>query len=260
MVNNTYMEITTTTINRNSGRRAAVNALAIVGFIALIIIGIGLAIYSARFMPSLASRFGGAAVSLSSVFHRADENPSLQVVTATTTLPIADEDAAAVATTTPATDTKPATGTHAGTGTGTTKYTTVTTTQIIAPYGDPDLTVRITAVGYLRSSGDTDSFVESGTVPSGKNGAVKFTVTNTGTNVTGSWKFRVEVPTSPSQTFTSPSQDSLKPNDSVDYVLGFEKGQKGNNRDIVVTVDSGKNVSESNENNNEDSESIDIKN
>jgi hypothetical protein len=80
------MEITTTTINRNPDRRAAVNALAIVGFIALLIIGIGLAIYSARFVPNIASRFGGAAVSLSSIFKKS-EDPALEVVTATTTLP-----------------------------------------------------------------------------------------------------------------------------------------------------------------------------
>jgi hypothetical protein len=257
MVHKKHMEITTTTINRNPSRRAAVNALAIVGFIALIIIGIGLAIYSARFAPTVASRLGGAAVSLSSVFRPAGEAPSLQVVTATSSIPFADEVTATstVATTTGSTATG---GTHTSTGGNATTYTTVTTTQIVDPYGDPDLTVHITDVGYLRTDGKTNTFVSSNNVPSGKDGAVKFTVTNSGTNVTGSWKFRVDVPTNPSQTFTSPSQESLKPGDNVDYVLGFEKGKKGDNRDITVTVDSGKNVSESNEGNNEDSESIDI--
>jgi hypothetical protein len=62
------MEITTTTTTRNPARHAAINGLAIVGFIALLVAGIALAIYSARFLPKTASRIGAAAVSLSSVF------------------------------------------------------------------------------------------------------------------------------------------------------------------------------------------------
>ncbi len=58
------MEIMTTTVNRNPGRRAAVNALAVVGFLALLAAGIALAIYSASYFPKIASRLGGAAVSL----------------------------------------------------------------------------------------------------------------------------------------------------------------------------------------------------
>jgi hypothetical protein len=251
------METTTTTSNGSQNRRAAVNALAFVGFIALIILGIALAIYSARYMPKLASRFGGAAVSLSSIFHSADENdqPSLNVVTSTTTLPIQDA--------TPATTTetvKPAgTKTTAGSPSTVTTVRTVVTTGSGPLYGKSDLSVRITDVGYMRRDGDTDTFVSSDEVPDNRDGAVKFTVTNLGTNETDNdWKFEVDVPTSPSQHFTSPTQRNLKPGDSIDYVLGFEKGKEGNNRDIEVTVDSSDRVSESNERNNEASRSIDI--
>lgn len=253
------MEITTTTINRNPGRRAAVNALAFVGFIALLIIGIILAIYSARYLPRLSSRLGGAAVSLSSVFHKND-TAQLQVVTATTTLPIEDATTPAetTSTTTTTVETTP-TKKPVSTTPGQTTYTTITTTTGPAElYGKSDLTVKITAVGYLTRSGDTDTFVESSSIPSGKNGAVKFTVTNAGTNTTGSWKFEASVPTSPSQTFTSPTQNSLAPGDSIDYVLGFEKGKKGNDRDIIVTVDPKDSIDESNEGNNEDAQAVDI--
>ena len=254
-----HMEITTTTVNRSPARRAAVNALAFVGFIALLIIGIGLAIYAARYLPKLTSRIGGAGVSLSSLFHSdGDDDASLQVVTSTTTLPIID-----TATTTATSSTaasKPAGTSHAA-GAGVGGYTTVTTvtTTHVAPYGDPDLSVRITDVGYLRDDGETNTFVASSYVPDNKDGAVKFTVTNTGTNVTGSWKFEVDVPSSPSQTFTSPTQKSLNPGDSVDYVLGFEDGREGDNREITVTVDSHDDVDESNERNNEASRDIDIR-
>ncbi|HWU24509.1 MAG TPA: CARDB domain-containing protein [Candidatus Paceibacterota bacterium] len=258
------MEITTTTINRNPGRRAAVNALAIVGFIALIIIGIGLAIYTAQNAPKIASKLSGAAVSLSSIFHHNSDNASLQVVTATSTLPFSGDSTTAttsLSTATSSTSNTGSAGTKTGTGTaGPTKYITVTTTTTVAPYGDPDLTVTITDVGYLRTKNDTDTFVASNSVSSGRDGAVKFTVKNIGTNVTGDWKFQLTLPTSSSNsTFTSPTQDSLKPGESVDYVLGFQHSRSGNDRAITVRVDSGKNVSESDEGNNYDSATIDLK-
>jgi len=254
------MELTTTTTDRTPARRAAVNALAFVGFIVLLILGIWLAVYVARYVPKVATRIGGAAVSLSSVFHHADEDASLQVVTSTTTLPIISE-----ATTTPAATTT-ASASHTGTGTAgsgsaggyVTTVTTVKTTAI-DPYGEPDLSVRITDVGYLREDGDTSSFVSSSYVPDDKDGAVKFTVTNGGTNVSGRWDFEVDVPTSPSQTYDSPTQNSLNPGDSVDYVLGFEDGREGDDRDITVTVDPDRDIHEMNENNNEASREIDIR-
>ncbi|MES2226041.1 MAG: CARDB domain-containing protein [Patescibacteria group bacterium] len=263
------MEITTTTTTQNPSRRAAINTLAAVGFVALLFIGIALAIYSARYVPLAVSRISTAAVSLSSVFHRSSDTPALQVVSvASTTLPIDGSQAliasstpiaTTTATTTTATTTTntPAKPAHtAGTATG--GYTVTTTTnQPIAPYGDPDLVVRITSVGYLTTS-DVDSYV-SGDVPNGKRGAFKFTVTNAGTNVTGSWKFRADVPMSSTYTFTSPTQPSLNPGDSVDFVLGFDKPKAGDNRTITVMVDSGKDVHESNEGNNEDSRTIDVR-
>lgn len=254
------MEITTTTINQKPGRRAAVNALAIFGFIALIIIGIGLAIYTARYAPKVGSKLNGAAVSLSSIFHRDSNDASLEVVTATSTLPFDD---ASTATSTLTTDTATSTaGTKTSTGgTGTViKYRTVTTTTTVAPYGDPDLTISITDVGYLRTKNDTDTFVASNSVSSGRDGAVKFTVKNVGTNVTGSWKFQAILPTSSSNTtFNSPTQDSLKPGESVDFVLAFQHSKSSNSRDITIKVDSGKNVDESDEGNNTDSDSITLK-
>ena len=256
------MEITTTTINRNPGRRAAVNALAIVGFIALLIIGIGLAIYSARFVPSIASRFGGAAVSLSSIFKQNDA-PALQVVTATTTLPFEAVTATSTATTTQTAATTTTAHTGTGTGTGTTGQTTTTVTTVttpVAPHGLSDLAVIITNVGYLNIPGNTSTFIPSNNVPNGKSGAIQFTVTNAGTNYTGNWSFNVSIPTSPSQNFSSGNQNSLAPGDSVDYTLGFDRGNSGPSRLITVTLDPNNLIAETNENDNIATRSIDINN
>ncbi len=264
MLNIVYMEITTTTVNQNPSRRAAINTLAVVGFIALIIIGIGLAIYSARYIPIAMSRVGTAAVSLSQVFRPAHQDPALQVVSlASTTLPIENDEATSTASTTlilPAATTTPVKTTQSGTtstsGATHTVVTTTTTTRP-APYGLADLAVTVTAVGYL-DNGTTDSFIPSTSIPYGKTGAVKFTVTNPGTNVTGSWSFRADVPTSPTFSFTSPVQQSLTPGDQIDYTLGFDRGLQGNNRVITITLDPTNSVLESNENNNSASGSVTV--
>jgi len=263
MVYKTYMEITTTTIEQNPNRRAAINALAAVGFIVLIAIGVALAIWSARYVPKAVSRIGSAAVSLSSVFRGHDEGPAQLGVVSTSTLPI---DGPVAITAPVATTTNPAaTSNHTGTtGSGSGSVSTQTVTTVVnkpAPlYGNPDLTVTITNVGYLRSGDDTDTFVASNSVPDNKEGAVQFTVANNGTNTTGTWKFKADIPTSPSLNYTSPTQPSMKPGDRIEYTLGFDRTKSGNNREITITVDSGHDVNESNENNNEDSENVDIRN
>lgn len=233
----------------SAGRRAAVGALAIVGFIALVIIGIGLAIYTARYLPDLSSKVGGGAVSFSSLFHK-KQDAGLQVVTSTTTLPFAE-----TSTTTSTTSVAQGTGSSAvtkGSSTGTaavTKY--VTTPTAVAPYGNPDLSANVTDVGYLPRTGDTNSFVGSNTIPSGTDGAVKFTITNVGTNVTGPWNFSVNIPTSPSQYFVSPDQASLNPGDSVDYILGFSRGfSSGQQVTVTVSADPSNRLIENSKTNN----------
>jgi hypothetical protein len=255
-----HMEITTTTINRNPTRRAAVNTLAVVGFIALIIIGIALAIYSARYVPKAVSRLGGAAVSLSQIFRPASTTPVLQVVSlASTTLPIENDAATSTASTTVTFPTATTTPVKTPVTGGTTTRTVVTTTTATrpAPYGLPDFAVTVTAVGYL-DNGTTDSFVPSTSIPYGKTGAVKFTVRNIGTNITGNWNFRADVPTSPSFSFTSPEQQSLYNGDQIDYTLGFDRGLQGNNRVITITVDPNNYITEQNENNNTSSGALTV--
>lgn len=254
------MEITTTTTDRSPNKQAAQSALAIVGFIALILIGIGLAIYAARYVPVALNRLGTGAVSLSSIFTPAEEDAADEpvVMLSETTVPFEP-----VATTTDSVD---ATPTYTAPAATVTRTNTVTYTQPVpvvvppqAPYGRADLAVEITAVGYC-SSDRVSSFRRANEVPDGENGGIQFQVRNIGTNTSGSWDFEYDLPTSPALSRTVSNQRTLGPGDRVDYTLCFTEPRSGNNRTVRIDVDSGREVTESNENNNADSAQVDIEN
>lgn len=255
------METTTIrTTNGGGARRAAVNALAIVGFIVLLFIGMALAIYAARFIPAAVSNIGSAAVYLSSQVFPSEDEGDLVVVDDTETVPFGDDET--VATSTPATTTSPTTGTG-GTVTNPrpgTPTTVVVPVQVPAStnyYGLPDLVVENVVTGYLNTS-DTSSFRTSDEVPDGKRGAVKFTVINRGTNVSGRFEFEVKLPTTRGYTYSSRSQQSLRPGERIEYVLGFDQTREGQNRTISIAVDQDDEIDESNERNNDRSVTIDI--
>ncbi len=251
-------------------RTTVVHTLAVVGFIALVGAGIGLAVYSARFVPAAATRFGAAAVYLGSVFTPAPE-PSLSVVptpTASTTIPFGEESPAAAANTaaqpapTPAKQTAPTAGQKT-----TSTYPAggpVATTNTLA--GLPDLIVLVKAIGYLTSA-SADSFVASSTVPSGLRPAVNFTIKNIGTNATGPWCFSASIPTSSISLYESAPQQNLNPGDYIDYTLGFDQANRGTDQTISVTANiadtanaatCARVVTESNSNNNTASAKITI--
>ncbi len=234
------MEISTTTLEEPTPRRAAVNALAVVGFVTLLCVGVTLAVYGARYVPAFVSRIGSAAVSLSQTLTSGAHTPaSLEVITASSSLPISVPGLV--------TATSTATSTIDTITAGLPTATTHTPTTSTAPHGKADLSVVTLGTGYL-SNNASDSFVASGTVPSGKHGAIKFVVTNVGTNYSGTWQFTANIPSAP--TFTSPMQQSLGPNDRIEYVLGFDQVQGTSDRIITISVDDTNSVSESNESNN----------
>lgn len=260
-----------------SNRESAIRALAGVGVVALILVGMTIAVYTARYIPAVVSSIGQAAVSMTSIFTPAKPS-KLEVVNTGTVLPF---DTSVTATST-ATTTATTTGSAAATTTVTTKNATPTagaasesayvipgsegTSPNIANntlYGQSDLTTTNVTVGYLplNSSSDSD-FVPSQTVPAGTRFAVKFTVTNQGTNTTGNWDFSAQLPTNQSYTFHSPTQQALNPGDRIDFMLHLDAGQArtGTNQVVTITLDPNKNVSESNENNNFASASVSINN
>lgn len=260
------MEITTTTTNETPRRQAAVNALAIVGFLVLIIIGIVLAIYAARYLPNA---LNGSASAITSIFKSGDgQNPDLNVITSTSTVPfepIASTTVPFDETVTKSSDTdtspKDTNVTKSGSKSTTTKTTTVTrrvpvTVPAPAPYGKGDLAVRITAVGYCTSD-NPDSFRTSDTVTGTKNGGVQFAIKNLGTNVISRWDFSYKVPSDLSEQ-TERDQHGLNPGDEIDYTLCFEKPKVGDNRQIRIEADPNDRVDESNEGNNVATATVDI--
>lgn len=259
------METTTiTTETGSSTKRVAVNALAIVGFIVLIGIGMMLAVYAATFVPTAVTRLGSAAVYLSSVFVPAEKPATLEVVTPGTTVPFPEAPAVTEATTTPAVAATPAaTPAAIAPSAGPVKTTVYTVGTVPKPtpvlYGLPDLTVDIVATGYLTSS-DISTFIKSDTIPDDMRVAVKFTITNKGTNASGRFDFDATLPTTRTYTFTSDKQDSLLPGESSnEFILWFDRSRSGDDRVITITVDEDSDIKESNESNNSDSVKVEIK-
>lgn len=254
----------------NSTRQAAINGLAVTGFIALIALGIWLSVYSTRFVPDVANRVGTAAAYLGSVFVPAPApTPTLSVVpNASTTISFDNESSAsstteATSTATVASSdnkttekTKPvAVATTAGKEATSTYLMSGTASPVYS--GLPDLIVTINAVGYLATS-SADSFVASQTVPAGSRPAVRFTIKNIGTNVSGAWRFSASIPTQSAYVYGSDLQQSLNPGDSIDYTLGFDQANTGANKMISITANSDHAIAESNSNNDSASATITI--
>ena len=240
------------TENPSPARSAAVTGLAIAGFIALIILGIGLAVYSARFVPSAVGGLGSAATYIGSLFTPAEE-PGLAVVPGATTTPTTTGTSTPAATTTPpaaATTTNPTPSvTPPPVAPQPGPESTVTYgNPRPAPYGLADLAVTITGVGF-GTTPNFSGFVATSTISKTAMGAVKFRITNVGTNVSGAWSFTATVPTNPYTIRSFPGQISLNPGDSIEYVLNFTELTPGN-QTISVTADPEKLIGESNEDNN----------
>ena len=239
-----------------TARQAAINGLAIVGFIALVAAGIWLAMYSTRYVPMVVNRVGSAAVYLGSVFTPADE-PILSVVpasTASTTISFGDSNSTISTPTTPA-NKNPIKTTAGERTSGTYQISGATTTKALS--GLPDLVINIDAVGYLAST-SADSFVATSTMQSSNRPAVKFMIKNIGTNVAGQWRFSASIPTSSAYLYYSPLQQSLNPGDSIDYTLGFDQPIAGSNKMISVTANFDHAIGESNTNNNSASAQLTI--
>lgn len=239
-------------------RQAVINSLAVVGFIALIALGVSLAIYSARYVPTAVDRLGAAAVSLSQIFTPAP-HPSLSVVpNASTTISFGNGNATSTNATTTQTKTpaeKPVATIPTTSGTKTTGTYPINGKAVLS--GLPDLIVTINAVGYLATS-SPDSFIPSATVPSGSRAAVTFTIKNIGTNATGAWRFSASIPTQTAYIYQSLPQQSLNPGDSIDYTLGFDQANKGRGQTISVSANFDHAVTESNPDNNSASATLTI--
>ncbi|MFA6278932.1 MAG: cohesin domain-containing protein [Candidatus Paceibacterota bacterium] len=241
------------TFNRKT--ETAVTGLAVVGFISLVAAGMWLAVYSTRFVPDVVNGIGTAAVYIGSVFTPESE-PSLSIVSTPTTIFFGEASTTSAASTVETTILPKQTKTTAGANTsGVYQIGGVATTTSL--YGLPDLVVNITAVGYLAAA-SADSFIASSTIPADSRPAVRFTIKNIGTNVTGAWRFSVSIPTQSYYIYQSQLQQSLAPGDSIDYTLGFDQAIRGSDKMISVTTNFDHAVTESNFDNNSDSTKVTI--
>ena len=256
-------------------RQTTIACLAAVGFVALVGVGIWLAIYSTRFVPTVVNRTGAAAVYLGtemnnganaaavylgSIFNQAPSSVISSVSTSTEPTIISFGVASSTVSTTTAKSTvvKPhiPVATTAGEKTENT-YQISGGTSTSGLSGLPDLVVNIDNVGYLQSI-STDSFIASSTIPAGSRPAVKFTVKNIGTNVSGSWRFSASIPTQTVYIYQSQLQQPLNPGDSIDYTLGFDQSSAGANKTISITANFDHLVGESNTDNNSASTAVTI--
>ncbi|MBU6490647.1 hypothetical protein KGQ25_00570 [Patescibacteria group bacterium] len=238
-------------------RRAAVFALATVGFVTLVALGVSLAIYSARYVPSTVGGIGAAAVSISQIFAPAPA-PVLTVVptASSTTIPF-DSVGSTSSTSESKTETVPSKTAIAPTAGNKTSTTYQVGTGAPTLSGLPDLIVTISSVGYLTST-STDSFVAATSVPHGASPAVKFIIKNIGTNVAGPWRFSASIPTSSNSIYQSLPQQSLNPGDYIEYTLGFSQPIAGADKMISITANFDHAVSESNMNNNSASAEVTV--
>jgi hypothetical protein len=238
---------------------AAVTALAIVGFIALLILGIALAIFSSQYVPQAVSKLG------TEVGSSANTPNTLSVLTASST-PASGDELLTVNTTTL---TPPSTGTStnatapASNASTAAAPATTPSESSSAPahsrglYGLPDLATKIIATGYLAGP-DTSSFVPASIIPPGARPAVEFSIANNGTNSSGPWNFLAEIPSKGNQVFTSPTEPSLNPGDHTVFTLGFNEAIPGPAQTITVIADPNDNIVESNEGNNSASAAVTI--
>ena len=246
--------------NNITTRPEVVNGLAVVGFITLIALGISLAVYSSRFVPNTVGGLGAAAVSLSQIFTSAE--PTLTVVPAAQPLlPFSEmssttdmQSASAPADTTP---NKPATSTTAPQPNWTPNNPVVATNgtnSSPAPatyHGLPDLSVQIETVGYTVADG---SIVSPTSIPAYKQGAVKFRVTNVGTNVSGQWTVSISVA---GNTYTQ-VVDSLVPTEPRGFIAYFINVQPGADRTVIITIDPNHQLAESSTANNTATTSVTV--
>lgn len=115
-----------------------------------------------------------------------------------------------------------------------------------------DLSTRITDVGIMDNN---DRFYSASSLNEDDKIAVKFEIENLGGTSTGSWRFKIDMPTDDDNVFYSGTQSSLAPGQKVQFTFGFDNPDVGTN-EISIEADYDDDINENNENNNDDSISI----
>lgn len=121
---------------------------------------------------------------------------------------------------------------------------------------DADLLITSMDVGRISGS----RFIEDDEIDENDTAAVRFVVKNQGGESTGSWKFKIDnLPYNNDDTYTSKSYASLRPGQSIEIIADFDQIDEGR-YSIKIEVDSQDNVDEEKENNNTESETLEVNN
>lgn len=220
------------------GEKKAVSGIAVVGFIAVVIIGMILAVYASRYVPQFLNSLSSAVYLSSDSANNGKATTTPTVVTPAPTTTIVPETPATVATSAPQLPNE-------------TGYTprTYTPTRVVTTrpnlYGYADLAVSSLEVGYQSGS----SFIETSRIPSGRDMVVKFTVKNVGTNIASGWRVRVRVE---GQSDAIAYGGSLNPNGYQNFTLRATD-LESDTYTTRIDVDYTNAVAETNESNNNDS-------
>jgi|CXWL01.1.fsa_nt_gi hypothetical protein len=230
---------------RGSATKATVNGLAIVGFAALILGGVFLAVYAASYVPQALSRLTGAVI----LSNEEPTNPETQIpapapTTPTVVTPSTDEedtdDEDVVEPETPRTG-----------GPLLVPAPPRVTYQPPAYYGLPDLALVNVRAGYMRGS----TFVEDNDVPANRDAAVRFIVQNIGTNTVSDFRIKLEIENEDDAIGIG---GLLYPNGTQLFILRITNPEEGEELDISIDVDYQNRIAEKSESNNDKSVSLDI--
>lgn len=234
-------------------KRAAINGLAVVGFITLLSLTVLLAGTAARFIPAIvngaANGLATVVVGITSIF--VPEEGDIIVINEepNTNFPIILEPTPVVKppVKTPAVVTPTAGG-------ETVQVTEQNPGAVLSdPNGLPDLVPTVLATGKLVGGFAASNFVASTDLSKSDRIAVKFAIENKGTKETGTaWRFNVIMPTETTYIFEGKAEhvQNLLPGEKIEYVIGFDRSKVGTDLQIAVAVDQNKGVTESDETNN----------
>lgn len=110
------------------------------------------------------------------------------------------------------------------------------------PNGTVDLATKIVAVGHLTTSGN---FVKGANIDNDVRGAFQFEVMNLGTKTSDKWDFAAKL--TGGQTYKSPTQLPLKPQERAVFTLGYDNVGDDGISMIGVTIQSDEDTNPAND-------------
>jgi hypothetical protein len=129
-----------------------------------------------------------------------------------------------------------------------TSGTKTTYTKTVSYYGYSDLSVQLISTGIVNPY--TRQYIQTAYSGANDEVAVKFIVRNTGTNVSGPFKVRLNMPSSRTPFYESAYQQSIKPGDAIEFTGTFDSPSAQGLITGYITVDPYNEIVENSENNN----------